>query len=77
MSTLSKVLLGLVFLASLGFLWAASRAVMTWDAYRSAYNAHVARVEQVEQVARSLLSFSSRASCHAARRQPSRFHARR
>lgn len=49
MSTLSKVLLGLVFLASLGFLWAASRAVMTWDAYRSAYNAHVARVEQVEQ----------------------------
>lgn len=49
MSTLSKVLLGMVFLASLGFLWAAARTVKTWGAYRSAYNAHVARVEQVEQ----------------------------
>lgn len=49
MSTLSKVLLGMVFLAALGFLWAAARTVKTWDAYRSAYNAHVERVAQVEQ----------------------------
>ena len=49
MSTLSKVLLAMVFLASLGFLWAAARTVRTWNAYRSAYNAHVAQIENVEQ----------------------------
>ncbi len=49
MSTLSKVLLVMVCLASLGFLWAGSRALKTWTSYRQVHDRYVKAVDGVER----------------------------
>ncbi len=48
MSLLSKILLGFVIFAACGFLWASSRALKTWSAYRDVYNRYAVAVDRVE-----------------------------
>lgn len=54
MSTLGKVLLVLVFLASLGFLYVCARAMKTQDVFRTHYNEHVKALAERDKRIREL-----------------------
>ena len=55
MSIWSKVVLGLVMVAAMGFLYLGARALMTHDAMRTKVNQHVTEIERVKGLKKSMV----------------------